>query len=84
VGETTFGKGVVQTTYPIYDGSALKLTTAKYYTPNGVCIDGVGITPDYEVESNKDYRLPIITNNEAGYNLEMDNQLRKAVEVITN
>ncbi len=50
VGKTTYGKGVVQRFYQIGDGSYIKLTAAKYYTPNGTCLDGVGITPDYEVE----------------------------------
>lgn len=82
VGTNTYGKGVVQTTFPFYDGSALKITTAKYYTPKGVCIDGVGIAPDFEVAANEDYKIPFITNNQAGYNLELDSQLRKAVEVV--
>lgn len=46
VGETTFGKGSVQTKYDLPDGSSLKLTIAKYYTPSGKCIHGVGIKPD--------------------------------------
>ncbi|MBE5969011.1 MAG: S41 family peptidase [Lachnospiraceae bacterium] len=50
VGKTTYGKGVVQRFYKMGDGSYIKLTSAKYYTPNGTCLDGVGITPDYEVE----------------------------------
>jgi len=49
VGEKTFGKGVVQAIYEFGDGSALKLTVAKYFTPSGECIDGVGISPDIEV-----------------------------------
>ena len=46
VGETTYGKGVVQRTYSLRDGSAFKLTTEKYFTPLGQDIDGTGITPD--------------------------------------
>lgn len=46
VGTTTYGKGIVQTTYSLEDGSALKLTTAKYYTPGGNDIHEKGITPD--------------------------------------
>ena len=50
MGTKTFGKGIVQQTFPFTDGSAIKMTIAKYYTPNGVCIHGEGITPDVEVE----------------------------------
>ena len=46
VGETSFGKGVVQTIIPLSDGSAIKLTTSQYFTPSGVCIQGIGIEPD--------------------------------------
>ncbi len=49
VGERSFGKGSVQTIIPLYDGSAIKLTTAKYYTPSGRSIQAQGITPDIEV-----------------------------------
>jgi len=50
VGETTYGKGMVQTVYPLHDGSALVLTTAKYFTPSGRNIDQKGIEPDVAVE----------------------------------
>jgi len=46
VGEKTFGKGSVQSIMPFKDGSAIKLTTALYYTPSGVSIQNIGITPD--------------------------------------
>lgn len=49
VGETTFGKGIVQQVFQLWDGSGLKVTTARYYTPNGTCIHGIGITPDVGV-----------------------------------
>jgi len=52
VGETTFGKGTVQTIAPLPgDAGGLKLTTARYYTPDGTSIDGVGVRPDTEVAS---------------------------------
>ncbi|MEW6380055.1 MAG: S41 family peptidase [bacterium] len=51
VGTKTFGKGSVQTIYPLSDGSALRLTTAKYYTPKGTSIHAKGITPDIVVEN---------------------------------
>lgn len=49
LGTKTFGKGSVQTVIPMRDGSAIRLTTAKYFTPSGNLIHGVGITPDIEV-----------------------------------
>ncbi len=50
LGTQTFGKGSVQTVIPLEDGAALKLTTAKYYTPNGRSIQAEGITPDIVVK----------------------------------
>jgi carboxyl-terminal processing protease len=49
IGKTSFGKASVQTILPMTDGSAIKLTTARYYTPKGRSIQGVGIKPDVEV-----------------------------------
>lgn len=49
VGEKTCGKGYYQTAIPLADGSALNLSVGKYYTPNGVSLAGVGITPDVEI-----------------------------------
>jgi carboxyl-terminal processing protease len=50
VGTQTFGKGSVQTVFPLEDGGGIRLTTAKYYTPSGRSIQNVGITPDIEVK----------------------------------
>ena len=52
VGTKSYGKGVVQNTFPFSDGSALKLTIKKYYTPSGKNINGKGITPDVKVEND--------------------------------
>jgi carboxyl-terminal processing protease len=52
VGTKSFGKGSVQTVFPMADGSAIRLTTAKYYTPKGRSIQAEGITPDIVVEAN--------------------------------
>lgn len=49
-GVKTFGKGSVQSIFSLYSGTAVKVTVAKYYTPAGISINGVGITPDVEVE----------------------------------
>ncbi|MEA2093248.1 MAG: S41 family peptidase [Pseudomonadota bacterium] len=53
MGAQTFGKGSVQTILPLSSGTALKLTTARYYTPSGRSIQAEGITPDIELESLK-------------------------------
>lgn len=77
VGAKTFGKGIVQNLYNLSDGSAIKITVAKYYTPNGICIQGEGILPDYVVEVDRE------TSMRAGQlPLEDDKQLMKAIEVM--
>lgn len=68
VGETTFGKGIVQVIIPMSDGSAVKLTTSKYYTPNGICIHEIGVTPDIEVSLDLEG--------------DTDNQLAAAVDTV--
>ena len=50
VGTKSYGKGSVQVVVPLFEDDGLKLTIARYYTPNGRCIDGVGIEPDVTVE----------------------------------
>jgi len=67
VGTVTFGKGIVQKTYTLRDGSAVKMTAAYYYTPKGSCIHGKGIQPDVEVEPKED--------------AEEDVQLQRAAEL---
>lgn len=76
VGTQTFGKGLVQGIYRLKDGSGLKITIQKYYTPKGVCIQGEGITPDYVVELPEELQY-MLTIPE-----DKDTQLEKAVEVI--
>jgi carboxyl-terminal processing protease len=51
IGTQTFGKGSVQSVVPLSDGSALRLTTARYYTPKGISIQSTGITPDITVKA---------------------------------
>jgi len=62
VGEETYGKGSVQTIIPLVrpEGSALRLTTALYYTPAGVTIDGAGIKPDVEVLMDEKEQLALL------------------------
>jgi carboxyl-terminal processing protease len=57
LGVPTFGKGSVQTVYPLDGGAGLRLTTALYYTPAGRSIQEVGITPDFEVKQADDPQL---------------------------
>ncbi len=60
VGSTTYGKGVVQRTFTLSDGSMVKFTVAKYYTANETCLDGIGVTPDIPTEWSEEelkYRL---------------------------
>lgn len=66
VGTKSYGKGSVQVVMPMYGGDALKLTIAKYYTPGGRCIDGVGIEPDVKAEPSGG----------------ADSQLAKAIEAV--
>ena len=54
IGQKTFGKGVIQRLFTFPDGSALKLTTGEYHTPNGHAVQGIGITPDIVVKSGDD------------------------------
>ena len=54
VGTTTFGKGIVQFVLPLGDGSAVKITTQHYYTPNGFDLHGKGIEPDVKAEPGED------------------------------
>ena len=77
VGTQTFGKGIVQKVYPLSDGTAVKLTVSKYYTPKGNNIHGIGIAPDVEVELDADVANAITIPE------EKDNQLQKAVEILT-
>ena len=74
VGTTTFGKGVVQALYPMSDGSAVKLTVSKYYTPKGKNIHGEGISPDIKVKLNPELF------NQTELTREEDNQLQAAVQ----
>ena len=78
VGETSYGKGSVQTLIPMAHDDGLKLTIAKYYTPSGKCIDGVGISPDVAIESpptpHRMYDLDLDALN--------DPQLAKAEELL--
>ena len=72
VGTRTFGKGIVQQILPLGDGSGVKVTIARYYTPNGTCIHGEGFQPDVEVAFDRDLYMKDGT----------DTQLQKAIELL--
>lgn len=76
IGTTTYGKGIVQGVQPLLDGSALKMTTSTYYTPNGTCIHGTGVQPDVEIE------YEFLGDEDTEYAYEYDNQIQKAIEVL--
>lgn len=76
IGTTSYGKGIVQSVIPLSDGTAIKITVAKYFTPNGNDIHEIGIVPDYEVE------LADGRTNAVGIDYAEDLQLHKAEEVL--
>ncbi|SNX54610.1 S41 family peptidase [Thermoanaerobacterium sp. RBIITD] len=76
VGTKTFGKGLVQSIIDFGDGTALKYTSARYYTPSGVNIQGKGIEPNYVVELPKNY---VVTDKP---DLKGDTQLIKAYDIV--
>ena len=76
VGTTSFGKGIVQTILPLTDGTAVKITISRYFTPRGVCIHGEGVTPDVEVELSQELKQMVVIPH------EKDNQLAEAVKAV--
>ena len=76
VGKTTYGKGIVQNIIRLSDGDAMKITTAKYFTPKGNDIHKIGVTPDVEVDY--EYSGPENEN----YDKQDDRQFLKAVEIM--
>ncbi|MFZ3373332.1 MAG: S41 family peptidase [Desulfitobacteriaceae bacterium] len=77
VGVKTFGKGIVQTIFPLDSGTSVKLTTAKYLTPNKLSIHKIGIQPDVMVELTKGQDATISPTD-----TKFDPQLQKALEVL--
>lgn len=76
VGETSFGKGKVQQTMPLDDGSMVKYTSALWLTPSGTCIDEIGINPDYYVKNEQ------VTDENGTITSIIDTQLNKAIELL--
>ena len=75
VGETSFGKGKVQQTMQLDDGSMIKYTSSYWLTPNGTCIDELGIAPDYYVTNTEQ-------TDASGNTIIVDDQLNKAIEIL--
>lgn len=78
VGTKTFGKGIVQSIYPLDDNTAVKVTVSKYFTPKGRDIHKTGIYPDVEVDLDEELKKLVVIDKEE------DNQLQKGIEVIKN
>lgn len=76
VGTTTYGKGIVQTTWSLSDGTAFKMTTAKYFTPDGNNIQGTGIEPDIFIDLTAEQKAM------AEVPEEEDMQLQTALELV--
>ena len=72
MGSTTFGKGVVQLSVPLQDGSAFKLTVSEYFTPNGINIHGIGIEPDYDEEFIENQGFTIDEENDGVLDYAID------------
>ncbi len=78
VGTKSYGKGSVQTVIPMFQDDGIKLTIAKYYTPNGRSIDGTGIIPDVEVELDR----PLIITRELDPDSLYDSQILTAEDIL--
>lgn len=76
VGTQTFGKGIVQSLVPLGDGTAVKLTTAHYYTPSGFDLHGEGLTPDVIVDLDEELKTQAVVD------LDEDNQVQAAIEAL--
>lgn len=87
IGKTSYGKGVVQTTMPLDDGSLIKLTTMEYFTPSGENIQGKGITPDidcdYEYTGDTDALAAKDTGDYTVEDYLNDSQVKKAYDTLT-
>ena len=77
IGENSFGKGVGQTTFPLYDGSGIKVTTFKYLTKSRTDYNKTGLVPDYEIKLDSKWDMEFYTMT-----YEDDIQLQKAISVL--
>jgi len=74
LGTRSFGKGSVQTVIPMHNDGALRLTTARYYTPSGRSIQGLGIAPDVEVAESREDEIHYLPDREADLNHALKNE----------
>jgi len=77
IGAQSFGKGSVQSVIPMPDGSGLRLTTSKYFTPSGTSIHGTGITPDIEVDFAKTQKIELTETEKKIEEIFSDKKLTK-------
>ena len=74
IGETTYGKGSVQSIIPLDNKGAIRLTVSKYYLPSGDSISDVGVVPDFEVAEESDsFRINTETDNQLDFALKLLN-----------
>ena len=74
VGESTYGKGSVQSILPLKNDGAIRLTVSKYYLPSGDSISEVGVEPDIEIaENSDDFRINTDTDNQLDFALKLLN-----------
>ena len=74
IGETSYGKGSVQSIIPLNNNGAIRLTVSKYYLPSGVSISDVGVVPDFEVaEENEEFRINTVTDNQLNFAIKLLN-----------
>tara|TARA_Y100001970_G_scaffold268486_1_gene359821 strand:+ start:408 stop:1553 length:1146 start_codon:yes stop_codon:yes gene_type:complete len=74
VGESTYGKGSVQSIIPLQNDGAIRLTVSKYYLPSGKSISEIGVTPDFKIaESSDDFKLNSDTDNQLNFALKLLN-----------
>ena len=72
LGETTFGKGSVQSIIPLKNRGAIRLTVSKYYLPSGKSISEVGVSPDIQVvENEKEFSINTSTDNQLNYAIKL-------------
>jgi carboxyl-terminal processing protease len=74
LGTRSFGKGSVQTVIPLGNDGAMRLTTARYYTPSGRSIQGLGIAPDVEVAESREEEIHYLPDREADLNHALKNE----------